>query len=128
MKSVFGWGLAVVAVAVGWQTWGWPGVVLAVTLTVFWLLLEFSRSVRVLRQAAGAPVGTVHSAVMFNAKLQAGMGLPQVLKLTRSLGRRISQEPEVWAWADNGADEVHVTLQDGRVLSWRLVRAAAPDA
>ena len=128
MKSLLGWGLAVVAVAVGWRTWGWQGVLLAVTVIVFWLLLEFSRSVRVLRQVAGAPVGSVHSAVMFNARLQAGMRLPQVLKLTRSLGRQISQDPEVWAWADNGADEVRVTLQGGRVASWQLVRAAVPDA
>lgn len=128
MKPALGWGLAFVAVVVGWQGWGWQGVVLAITVTVFWLLLEFSRSLRVLREAAGAPVGTVANAVMLNAKLQNGMRLPQVLKLTRSLGRQLSSEPEVWAWADAGGDEVHVTLQSGRVSSWQLVRAAGAGA
>lgn len=129
MKSLLGWALAVVAVAVGWQGWGWQGVLLAVTVTVFWLLLEFSRSLRALRDAAGAPVGSVANAVMFNARLRSGMRLPQVLKLTRSLGRPIAPEPEeVWAWADAGGDEVRVTLHGGRVMRWQLVRAAAPGA
>jgi hypothetical protein len=132
LRSLLGWGLAVVAVAAGWQGWGWQGVLLAVTVIVFWLLLEFSRSLRVLRQAAGAPVGSVANAVMLNARLQAGMRLPQVLKHTRSLGRAVSQEPEMWAWTDGGGDEVRVTLHAGRVTRWELVRAAnlhaAPDA
>ncbi len=128
MKAGFGWALAFVAVVVGWQGWGWQGVALAVTVTVFWLLLEFSRSLRVLREAAGSPVGSVGNAVMLNAKLATGMRLPQVLKLTRSLGRAVSSEPEVWAWTDGGGDEVRVTLQGGRVSTWQLLRAAQPDA
>jgi len=125
MKDALGWGLAVVAIAVGYQSWGWRGVALAVTVTVFWLLLQFTRSLRVLRDAAGAPVGSVANAVMLNAKLHAGMRLPDVLKLTRSLGRPLSQEPEIWAWADEGGDEVHVTLRDGRISAWELKRAGA---
>lgn len=128
MKTGFGWALAFVAVVVGWQGWGWQGVVLAVTVIVFWLLLELSRGLRALREAAGAPVGSVANAVMLNARLHAGMRLPQVLKFTRSLGRQLSAEPEVWAWADAGGDEVRVTMQSGRVSSWQLVRAANPDA
>jgi len=125
MKDALGWGLAVVAIAVGYQSWGWRGVALAVTVTVFWLLLQFTRSLRELRDAAGAPVGSVANAVMLNAKLHAGMRLPDVLKLTRSLGRPLSQEPEIWAWADEGCDEVHVTLRDGRISAWELKRAGA---
>ena len=125
MKAWFGWGLAVLALAVGYLSWGWRGVALAVTVTVFWLLLQFTRSLRVLRDAAGAPVGSVANAVMLNAKLHAGMRLPDVLKLTRSLGRPLSQEPEIWAWADEGGDEVHVTLRDGRISAWELKRAGA---
>jgi len=125
MKAWLGWGLAVLAVAVGYLSWGWRGVALAVTVTAFWLLLQFSRSLRVLRQAAGSPVGSVANAVMLHAKLHRGMNLPQVLKLTRSLGRRVADEPETWAWADAGGDEVQVILHDGRVSSWELQRAAA---
>ena len=75
-QEVLGWGLGSLAVAVGYVQWGWQGVVLAVTLVVFWLLLQFSRGVRSLREAAGAPVGSVRSAVMLHSRLQAGMNLP----------------------------------------------------
>jgi hypothetical protein len=125
VKAWLGWALAVLAVAAGYQGWGWAGVALAVTVIAFWLLLEFSRSLRVLREAAGAPVGSVANAVMLNAKLEAGMRLPQILKLTRSLGRQVSQEPEVWAWADAAGDEVQVTLRAGLVAGWELKRAGA---
>jgi uncharacterized protein (DUF58 family) len=118
-----GWGLVVVAVAVGYTGYGWQGVALALTVTVFWLLLQFSRGVRALRDATGRPLGEVPSAVMLHSKLARGMRLPQVLRLTRSLGRPLTTEPEVYAWADAGGDEVQVELSDGRVTRWALKRA-----
>ncbi len=126
MNAALGWALAVAAVAVGYAVYGWPGVVLAFSVIVFWLLLQFSRALRVLRTAGSNPVGSVANAVMFNAKLNKGMRLPDVLKLTRSLGRRIgeSETPEVWAWADEAGDEVQVQLQGGLVVGWQLARAA----
>jgi len=60
---------------------------------------------------------------MLNARLHAGMRLPQVLRLTLSLGRKVSEEPEVWAWADDSGDEVQVQLQHSRVELWALHRA-----
>jgi hypothetical protein len=123
MSAVLGWGLAAAAVVVGWFGWGWPGVVLAVTVTVFWLVLQFNRAVRVMRTASAAPVGHVASAVMLHARLQPRMTLAKVIALTKSLGRRVSDTPEVWAWADPGGNEVRVTLDAGRVTQWALVRA-----
>ena len=78
-----------------------------------------------LRTAGSNPVGSVANAVMLNAKLQKGQRLPDVLKLTRSLGRRIgeSESPETWAWADEAGDEVQVHLQGGSVTGWQLIRA-----
>jgi hypothetical protein len=127
-SPVLGWALAAVAVAAGYIGYGWRGLVLALTVVVFWLLLQFSRALRVLRNAANAPVGSVANAVMFNAKLQRGQRLPELLKLTGSLGRKLSEEPEAWAWADAGGDEVQVTLVAGQVSEWRLVRAAPEGA
>ena len=124
-----GWGLAVAAVAAGYVGYGWKGVALAVTVVMFWLLLQFSQSLRVLRIASARPVGLVPNAVMLNAHLQRGMRLPAVLKFTCSLGRRVADEPETWAWADEGGDEVEVQLADGRVTAWTLKRKAAePEA
>ena len=125
MNAALGWALAIAAVAVGYAVYGWPGVVLAISVIVFWLLLQFSRALRVLRTAGSNPVGSVANAVMLNAKLQKGQRLPDVLKLTRSLGRRIgeSESPETWAWADEAGDEVQVHLQGGSVTGWQLIRA-----
>ncbi len=119
-----GWGLAAAAVAVGYAGYGWPGVVLALGVVVFWLLLQFSRALRALRLASGRPVGQVPNAVMLHARLRTGLRLPQVLALTRSLGRRVADDPETFAWRDDAGDEVQVELHDGRVTAWRLQRAA----
>ncbi len=125
MNAWFGWGLAVAAVAAGYMGYGWRGVALAISVIAFWMLLQFSRAMRALRLAASQPVGHVANAVMLHSKLQSGMRLPDVLKITRSLGRSISPEPETWAWTDEGGDEVLVVLQAGRVTRWELKRAGA---
>jgi hypothetical protein len=132
VNAILGWALAAGAIAAGWLAWGWPGVALGVTVVVFWLLLQFSRTLRVLRIAAQRPVGTVDSTVMLQARVRPGMRLLEILPLTRSLGRRIDERPdaqrETWAWADAGGDEVRVTLMHGRVSEVHLHRAAAPGA
>ena len=131
MSAVIGWGLALVAVVGGWLTYGWRGVVLAVTITVFWLLLQFTRALRAMRQAGQAPVGHVGSAVMLNARLKPGLTLLQVIQMTRSLGERASpegEEPERWRWTDGGGSTVTLELRRGRLTAWQLVRPPPPDA
>ena len=123
MTAWIGWALAVLALAAGYAGYGWPGVLLGLGVVVFWLLLQFSRALRVLRVASARPVGTVPNAVMLHAQLRTGLRLPQVLALTKSLGRRTTDNPETWAWRDEGGDEVQVELRDGRVSAWRLQRA-----
>jgi len=122
MNPIIGWGLAVVAIAAGYVGWGWRGVVLGVTVIVFWLMLQFSRSLRVLKKATGAPVGHVDSAVMLHSKLKPGMTLMQVLPITRSLGHRLSETPERWGWADPGGARVSLEFDGGKLQSWTLTR------
>lgn len=59
MNQALGVALAVAALGLGYTSYGWRGVVLAVTVVVFWLLLQFSQALRVLREAGARPVGTV---------------------------------------------------------------------
>jgi hypothetical protein len=125
MSPIVGWGLAVLGIAAGYVGWGWPGVVLGITVLVFWLLLQFSRSLRVLKQAAGNPVGHVDSAVMLHSKLKTGMTLSQVLPLTRSLGTRLSDAPERWGWADPGGARISLEFDGGKLQSWALTRDEA---
>ena len=116
------------ALAAGYAGYGWPGVLLALSVIVFWLLMQFSRALRTMRRAAGRPVGVVDSAVMLHARLHPGMGLPQILVLTGSLGRQLSgvqpsDAAESYAWCDAGGDEVVVELKAGVLSAWRLQRS-----
>jgi hypothetical protein len=104
-------------------------VVLAITVIVFWLLLQFSRALRVMRQAAGAPVGHVDSAVMLHTKLRTGMRLIDIIPLTRSLGQaekpqglQDAQALESFTWTDAAGVAVRVELRAGRLQRWELQR------
>jgi hypothetical protein len=127
-NPIVGWALAALAIGVGYAQWGWQGVVLAVTVIVFWLLLQFSRALRVLRNAGAAPVGLVPNAVMLHAKLQRGQRLPQILGITRCLGTKIADDPETFEWRDAGGDAVRIELRHGQLERWTLQRAAEPPA
>ncbi len=122
MNAKLGWGLAALAVAMGYWFFGWRGVALAGSGMVFWLLLQFSRSMRVMRTAAGAPIGSVPSAVMLHARLQVGMPLMKILLLTRSLGEKLADAPETYRWTDAAGVHVTVELAAGRCTGWRLQR------
>ena len=126
MSPQLGWLLAAAGLAAGYRAYGWPGVMLAATVVVFWLLLQFSRALRALRKAGGAPVGSLRSAVMLHAKLRKGMTLPQVLAATGSLGEKMDAlaagAEESWRWRDAGGAVVTVHLKRGRVVDWSLLR------
>ncbi len=122
MNSTVGWALAVVAVALGYAQWGWRGAIVGITLAVFWLLLQFSRAMRVMRQAGEAPVGHVDNAVMLHSKLRTGMRLMEILPLTRSLGVKVADEPETFVWSDAAGDSVRIELAGGRCVRWELTR------
>jgi hypothetical protein len=122
-------GLAMVVFA--WRGYGWPGVALAAGAIVMWMLLHFSRMMRVLHRASRRPVGWCDSAVMLNAKLRPGVSLLHVLALTRALGELVSPQdtqPEVFRWTDGTQSSVTCEFADGRLVKWELVRPAAdPD-
>ena len=124
MNNALGVLLALAALALGYLGYGWPGVVLALTVVVFWLLLQFSRALRVLRAASARPVGTVANVVMLQARLQRGMSLQAVLRLTGSLGRPVEGEADTFTWQDAGGDQVRLRLVGGRLSEWQLLRAA----
>jgi hypothetical protein len=128
VSAQVGWALAAAALGVGWFSYGWRGVVLALTVIAFWLLLQFSRTLRLLRSAGQAPIGHVHSALMLHSRLRSGMRLPAIIALTRSLGRKVSDAPETFAWRDSGGDEVQVEFVAGRCTRWTLHRADAAPA
>jgi hypothetical protein len=132
MNPKIGWALALAALVLGWYSYGWQGLLLAFSVIVFWLLLQFSRVLRVLGKAKDAPVGQVASAVMLHTRLRPGMKLMDIIQLTRSLGRKVAEVPErgeeSWAWSDAGGVSVEVLMQDGLCASWRLQRPGDAEA
>ena len=133
MKPGLMWALVAAAFVVAAATQGWRGVLLVFTLVVFWLLWQLNRMSRTMWRLAARPLGVVPNAVMFNAKLSAGMRLAQVLALTNSLGRALdpalptaTAAQESFVWTDPGGDRVQVDLRDGQVDAWELQRAGDP--
>ena len=122
MNPWLGWALPAAALTAGWFAYGPRGVALAVTVIAFWLLLQFNRLVRVMRNAADSPLGHVDNAVMLHAKLHAGLPMAKVVALTKSLGRRADETREVYTWTDAGGASVSITFADGRCASWVLAR------
>ncbi len=119
------WVAGAMLVALGYRAWGWGGVALTVGAVVFWLLLHFTRSLQVLRRAAGNPIGHVGSAVMLHSRLHTGQKLLQVVGLTRSLGQLQTPEgaqPERFRWQDEGGSWVDCEFDDGRLTRFELVR------
>jgi hypothetical protein len=111
--------------ALGTYRFGWQGFALVATGLAMWLLMHFTRALRVLKQAAKRPIGHVGSAVMMNAKLKPGMRLLQVIALTRSLGQRVSEpdiQPEIFVWRDAGDSQVTCTFITGKLTQHALLR------
>jgi len=121
--------LGVAVVAIAWRAYGWPGVALAVGGIVMWMLLHFTRMMKVLQRAANRPVGWCDSAVMLNAKLRPGVNLLHVVAMTRALGEQLSpkdEQPEVYRWTDGSASHVTCEFAQGKLVKWTLFRPPAP--
>ncbi len=121
----------VALVALGYHYGGWGGVAMTAGALVMWVLLHFTRLMRVLQRAAQRPVGYVDSAVMLNAKLKRGMTLMHVIAMTKSLGALQTpkdEQPEVFVWTDSGQSSVSCTFLGGKLLEWTLTRPAQEPA
>ena len=132
MNSKLGWLLVAGAFAASGWSYGWRGLVMAFSVTVFWLLLQFGRDQRVMKNATDKPVGHVASAVMFQTKLLRQMTMLQVVGLTKSLGQKVGGLAEldqtntgndVWRWSDEAGDSVVLTFTKGKLTTWELQRA-----
>jgi len=128
MNPLLGWALAAALVSIATLTYGWRGLLLALTVVVFWLVLQFNRTLRVMRNAGQAPLGRVPSAVMLNAKLRPGMTMIEVVGLTRSLGRKLGAGDDDWAWQDEGGASVQLHFRAGKLERFTLERPVEPEA
>lgn len=122
MNPALGWLLAAILAFASWQVYSWPGLAMAASAIVFWLLLQFNRTVRVMKRAADSPLGEVPSAVMFHARLHPGMTMLQIVTTTKSLGRKVEGGADDWLWSDAGGSSVRLHFQRGRLRTWQIER------
>jgi hypothetical protein len=123
--------MGVVVVAAAYRAYGWAGVAMAVSGIVMWMLLHFTRMMKVLQRASDRPVGFCDSAVMLNAKLRPGVNLLHVMAMTRAVGEQLGPkeaQPEVYRWTDGSASSVTCEFVNGKLVKWELFRPQAPDA
>ncbi len=126
MNARLGWLLAAVFAFAAWRAYDFAGLVFAASAIVFWLLLQFNRAVRVMKNAGASPVGRVASAVMFQAGLAPGMTMLQVVARTKSLGREIAGSDDDWRWSDDGGTSVVLHFERGRLARWQTERPTQP--
>ena len=122
--------VGVVLVVVAYRGYGWMGVGLVLTGIVTWMLLHFTRMMKVLQRASNRPVGFVDSAVMLNAKLKPGVNLLHVMAMTKAVGEQLSEkdaDPEVYRWTDGTASHVTCIFARGKLVKWELFRPQVPD-
>ncbi len=122
MNPILGWALVAALCAVSWQSYGWRGLAMAVSAVVFWLLLQFNRTVRFMQDAAQRPLGVVPSAVMFHAGLRPGLTMLKIVKGTKTLGRKVEGTNDDWTWSDEGGVAVRLHFERGALVRWEVVR------
>ena len=122
MNPRLGWLLAALFTFAAWRAYDLAGLAFAASAIVFWLLLQFNRAVRVMKNAADSPVGHVASAVMFHAGLARGMTMLQIVTKTKSLGRKVEGSDDDWRWSDDGGASVVLHFERGRLVRWQLER------
>lgn len=115
--------LALAIAYAAWQAYGWKGLILAALMISFWLLLHFTKLMRLLHAAAKQPMGHVRNARVLHGQLKKGMPLVEVVRRTLSLGVRHTEpehDPEVLEWGDEKGDAVICTFLQGRLQSFEL--------
>jgi len=128
VNARLGWLLAALFTFAAWRAYDLAGLAFAASAIVFWLLLQFNRAVRVMKNAADSPVGRIPSAVMFQAGLTRGMTMLQIVTKTRSLGRKVPGSDDDWRWSDDGGASVVLHLERGRLVRWQIERSGEAQA
>lgn len=129
LKSVVWWLLALAVPVLAWLQYGLPGLTLALGAVLFWLLLQFTRVMTVMKTAARRPKGYVRDAANLHRRLRLGVKLFDLVRATGSLGVLESPEgnqPEVFHWTDSGGVRLVCTFDNGRLVAHEITRGEPP--
>ena len=129
-RTALWWAAMALVMWGAWRQYGGMGLLLAFSMLMFWLTIQFSQTLRVLKRAADQPKGTVAHALKLHVKLAPGMKLLTVIGMTGSLGDMLSApdvQPEVFRWTDPSGSSVTARFLDGRLLDHHIERADGAD-
>lgn len=114
----------------GWKSYGWQGLLLAVLMSSFWVLLHFTKLMRLLRAAANRPLGAVDDVRALQGRLKPGMPMHEVVRQAACLGKRqegpSEEATEDFVWHDPQGRTLHLRFDHGRLR--RIERREAPPA
>lgn len=122
--------LAAALAYAAWRSYSWPGLILALLMLSFWVLLHFTKLMRLLRTVADRPMGRVRDAGALAKRLKPGMPLVDVMRLTLSIGALRSApdtDPEVRTWSDDTGQTAVCHFEQGRLVSFRVDTALQPE-
>lgn len=115
----------------GWKSYGWQGLLLALLMSSFWVLLHFTKLMRLLRAAAGRPLGAVDDVRLLQGRLKPGMPMHEVIRQAACLGKREegpSEEViEDFVWHDPHGRTLHLRFDHGRLRRIERRDASSPD-
>lgn len=100
-----------------WRSYGWQGLVLAMLMSSFWVLLHFTKLMRLLRAAAARPKGIVADIPALQRHLRPGMPMHEVVRRTACLGERPADATtdEVFDWRDAQGRALRLHFEAGRL-------------
>jgi len=114
----------------GWKSYGWQGLLLALLMSSFWVLLHFTKLMRLLRAAANRPLGAVDDVRVLQGRLKLGMPMHEVVRQSACLGKREAGASdgtsEDFVWHDPQGRTLHLRFDHGRLR--RIERRDAPAA
>ena len=122
--------LALALCLAAWRSYGAQGLLLAVLMISFWVLLHFTKLMRLLRAAAARPMGAVGDVPALQAQLRLGMPLHEVIRRTGCLGDRLGDASaaagahERFAWCDAQGRSLQLDFEHGRLS--RIERQDSP--
>jgi len=103
----------------GWKSYGWQGLLLALLMSSFWVLLHFTKLMRLLRAAATRPLGEVQDVRALQGRLRPGMPMHEVIRQSACLGKREAGEAngstEDFVWHDAQGRTLRLRFDHGRL-------------
>jgi len=111
--------LALTLCVAAWRSYGAQGLLLAVLMLSFWVLLHFTKLMRLLRAAASRPIGAVAEVPTLQSQLRLGMALHDVIRRTACLGERLNEpvgaDVESFCWSDEKGRRLLLRFEAGRL-------------